>query len=62
MKDVKQKIESIKNKYNPKLSNLEKQIKKLQHTLKIETNRMNKGIQKIKEHNSLLSIGRSLEV
>ena len=52
MKDVKQKIENIKNKYNPKLSNLEKQIKKLQHTLKIETNRMNKEIKKIKEENS----------
>lgn len=47
--DTKNKIEVVKKNYKPKLDKLTKKIKELQHQLKIETNRMNKEIAKIKE-------------
>jgi len=46
---TKQKVKSIKDKYEPKLSKLTKQLKNIQHQLVIETNRMNKEIDKVKK-------------
>ena len=61
LKETKHKIDCIKCKYAPKLSNLEKQIKKLQHELKIQTNRMNKEIKKLKESDSKVLLDKLLE-
>lgn len=50
--ETKIRIDEIKKSYQPKLSKLEKKIKELQHQLKIETNRMNKEIAKVKKQNA----------
>ena len=49
IESTKQKIELIKNKYNPSLSKLNKKLKEIQHQIVIETNRMNKEIAKVKK-------------
>lgn len=49
IEETKKKVESIKIKYKPTLSKLEKKLKEIQHQIIIETNRMNKEIKKIKE-------------
>ena len=41
------KVESIRKAYRPKLSKIEKRIKELQHQLKLETNRMNREIERV---------------
>ena len=46
---TKEQINVVKAKYQPKLTKLEKKIKELQHELKIETNRMNREVDKIKK-------------
>lgn len=61
LKNTKDKIDCIKCKYTPTLTKLEKQIKKLQHQLKIETNRMNREIKKFKEEDSKLLVNKLLE-
>ena len=62
MNNTKQKIDCIKCKYTPKLNKLEKQIKKLQHELKIENNRMNREIKKLKEEDAKILLNKLLEV
>lgn len=49
LNETKVKIEAIQKAHQSKLSRLEKKIKELQHELKIETNRMNREITKVKE-------------
>jgi len=59
--ETKSKIDTIKKSYQPKLSKLEKKIKELQHQLKIETNRMNREITKVKKQNADNLINELLE-
>ena len=47
--DTKARVEVVKKAYKPKFDKLNKKIKELQHQLKIETNRMNREIDKIKK-------------
>lgn len=47
--ETKLKIEVVKKEYSSKIAKLEKKIKELQHQLKLENNRMNRKIVKIKE-------------
>lgn len=42
-------IEEVKKEFKPSISKLEKRIKDLQHQLKLEQNRMNRKIEKIKK-------------
>lgn len=49
LNETKAKIEAVKKEHTPKITKLEKKIKELQHQLKLETNRMNRKITKIKE-------------
>lgn len=59
--ETKKKVESIKLKYKPSLTKLEKQLKEIQHKIIIETNRMNKEIKKIKEQDGESFCNKLLE-
>ena len=48
LNETKAKIEAIKKSHKSKLDKLTKKIKELQHELKLETNRMNREINKVK--------------
>ena len=47
--ETKAKVDAVKKAYKPKLDKLTKKIKELQHQLKIESNRMNREIDRIKK-------------
>jgi hypothetical protein len=59
--NTKAKVESIKKKYQPNITKLEKKIKELQHKLVIETNRMNREIKKVKEQDGQAFCEKVLE-